>query len=143
MEATYVYNTKTQNFSPIFPLNRIQNQLENLPPPSLRLRQRSNGGVAAIGCVALESSSSSSLSSSPASSSSLMESEAEEEWIKIGNLREKCKDQRKEMVELLVCLEREAIMGDDEGKEPTDYNRRAHIFDKSSKVFQALKDTNE
>ena len=42
-------------------------------------------------------------------------------------------------LELLECLEREAIMGDDEGREPTDYNRRAQIFDKSSKVFQALK----
>jgi hypothetical protein len=38
-------------------------------------------------------------------------------------------------------LEKEAIMGDDVGKEPNDYNRRAKIFDKSSRVFQALKDT--
>ncbi|KAH7548236.1 hypothetical protein JRO89_XS14G0087200 [Xanthoceras sorbifolium] len=59
--------------------------------------------------------------------------EEEEEWMKIGNLREKCKEERSGTVELLECLEREAIMGDDEGKEPTDYNRRAHIFDKSSK----------
>ncbi|MCD7465761.1 hypothetical protein HAX54_001863 [Datura stramonium] len=48
-----------------------------------------------------------------------------------------------EMVELLENLEREAIMGEDEGKEPMDYNRRAHIFDKSSTVFQALKKTSE
>ncbi|KAK3230366.1 hypothetical protein Dsin_002247 [Dipteronia sinensis] len=141
MEATYVYNTKAQNFSTIFPRNRIQNLLGTPLPSSLRFRQRSNG-VAAIGCVDMGSSSSSPASSS-SSSSSVMESEAEEEWIKIGNLREKCKDQSKEMVELLECLETEAIMGDDEGKEPIDYNRRAHIFDKSSKVFQALKDTNE
>ncbi|TXG49956.1 hypothetical protein EZV62_025831 [Acer yangbiense] len=141
MEATYVYNTKAQNFTSFFSQNRIQNLLGTPLPSSLRFKQRSNGGVAAIRCVALGSSSS---SSSPASSSSVMESEAEEEeWIKIGNLREKCKDQRKETVELLECLEREAIMGDDEGKEPIDYNRRAHIFDKSSKVFQALKDSNE
>ncbi|KAG6402019.1 hypothetical protein SASPL_138888 [Salvia splendens] len=43
------------------------------------------------------------------------------------------------IVELMECLEREAIMGDDEGREPTDYNRRALIFDRSSRVFQALK----
>lgn len=44
------------------------------------------------------------------------------------------------MVELLECLEREAIMGEDQGREPTDYNRRAQIFDRSSRVFQALKE---
>ncbi|XP_057778459.1 uncharacterized protein LOC130997223 [Salvia miltiorrhiza] len=43
------------------------------------------------------------------------------------------------IVELMECLEREAIMGEDEGREPTDYNRRALIFDRSSRVFQALK----
>ena len=45
-----------------------------------------------------------------------------------------------ELIELLECLEREAIMGNDEGREAIDYNRRAQIFDKSSKVFQALKE---
>ncbi|PPE01070.1 hypothetical protein GOBAR_DD01921 [Gossypium barbadense] len=40
---------------------------------------------------------------------------------------------------LLECLEREAIQGEDHGREASDYNRRAQIFDKSSKVFQALK----
>ncbi|KAJ0234797.1 hypothetical protein HA466_0269370 [Hirschfeldia incana] len=38
--------------------------------------------------------------------------------------------------ELLECLEKEAIMGDDDGRDPKDYNRRAKIFDKSSKVFK-------
>ncbi|KAF7147147.1 hypothetical protein RHSIM_Rhsim03G0153400 [Rhododendron simsii] len=42
--------------------------------------------------------------------------------------------------ELMECLEREAIAGEDEGREPNDYNRRAIIFDKSSRVFQALKE---
>ncbi|XP_021866583.1 uncharacterized protein [Spinacia oleracea] len=46
------------------------------------------------------------------------------------------------VVELLECLEREAIMGDDEGREPNDYNRRAQIFDKSSKVFKELRNAN-
>lgn len=42
--------------------------------------------------------------------------------------------------ELLECLEKEAIMGDDDGREPTDYNRRAKIFDKSSKIFKNFKE---
>lgn len=63
----------------------------------------------------------------------------EEEWLKMEISRGKCKE-RTGMVDLLECLETEAIMGDDEGKEPTDYNRRAQIFYKSSRVFQALKE---
>lgn len=51
---------------------------------------------------------------------------------------DKCEEDS--IAELLECLEKEAIMGDDEGKEPRDYNRRAQIFDKSSTVFQALKE---
>ncbi|CAN8298196.1 unnamed protein product [Cochlearia groenlandica] len=42
--------------------------------------------------------------------------------------------------ELLECLEKEAIMGDDDGRDPKDYNRRAKIFDKSSKIFKNIKD---
>ena len=56
--------------------------------------------------------------------------------------RHKC-GERKGIVELLECLETEAIMGEDMGKEPTDYNRRAQIFDRSSRVFQALKELND
>lgn len=65
----------------------------------------------------------------------------EEELTGLGRfgLGDKCKESRG-ITELLECLEREAIMGEDEGKEPTDYNRRAQIFDKSSRVFQALKE---
>ncbi|XP_030540551.1 uncharacterized protein LOC115748228 [Rhodamnia argentea] len=62
----------------------------------------------------------------------------EREWNEMRNWSEKCRVQG--VAELLECLEREAIMGDDEGKEPTDYSRRARIFDKSSEVFQALKE---
>ncbi|XP_062154772.1 uncharacterized protein LOC133862879 [Alnus glutinosa] len=63
-----------------------------------------------------------------------------EEWMaSVGWLRHKCGEKRG-VVELLECLEREAIMGEDEGREPTDYNRRAQIFHKSSSVFQALKE---
>ncbi|KAJ0266367.1 hypothetical protein HA466_0003870 [Hirschfeldia incana] len=44
------------------------------------------------------------------------------------------------MWELLECLEKEAIMGDDDGRDPKDYNRRAKIFDKSSKIFKDIKE---
>ncbi|XP_022941969.1 uncharacterized protein LOC111447176 [Cucurbita moschata] len=62
-----------------------------------------------------------------------------EEWLKLGRLEEKCGSGGKGMVELLESLEREAIMGEDEGRDPTDYHRRAKIFSTSSRVFQALK----
>lgn len=75
--------------------------------------------------------------SAPEVEKKLME---EEELIGIMKLSDKCKG-ISGIVELLECLEREAIMGEDEGREPTDYNRRAQIFDKSSRVFQALKQT--
>ncbi|CAK9136718.1 unnamed protein product [Ilex paraguariensis] len=66
----------------------------------------------------------------------------DEEWMGIvERWRENCKE-RKGIVELMECLEREAIMGKDDGREPVDYNRRALIFDKSSRVFQALKESN-
>ncbi|XP_059315647.1 uncharacterized protein LOC132066338 [Lycium ferocissimum] len=64
----------------------------------------------------------------------------EKELIEMRRMEDKCKGISGGIVELLECLEREAIMGEDEGKEPTDYNRRAQIFDKSSKVFQALRE---
>lgn len=69
-----------------------------------------------------------------------MNREGEDDWIvEIGRSREEC-EESKVIVELLECLEREAIMGDDEGRDPTDYNRRAQIFYKSSQVFTALKE---
>lgn len=63
------------------------------------------------------------------------------EWMGVGKLKDKCGEGRGGAVELLECLEREAIMGEDEGKDPNDYNRRAQIFYKSSRVFQALKES--
>jgi hypothetical protein len=36
-------------------------------------------------------------------------------------------------------LEEEAIAGEDEGRRPTHYNRRAHIFEESPRVFTELK----
>ncbi|GER50871.1 Cobyrinic acid A,C-diamide synthase [Striga asiatica] len=67
------------------------------------------------------------------------ELDLEEEIIGLKELSSKCRGECGGMVELLECLEREAIMGEDEGKEPHDYNRRAQIFDKSSRIFLALK----
>ncbi|KAJ4883458.1 Uncharacterized protein Rs2_33551 [Raphanus sativus] len=49
-------------------------------------------------------------------------------------------DANRGMWELLECLEKEAIMGDDDGRDPKDYNRRAKIFDKSSKIFKNIKE---
>lgn len=68
-----------------------------------------------------------------------MQPEEGADWMRVGRLRDKCGEGRGGAVELLECLVREAIMGEDEGKEPNDYNRRAQIFYKSSTVFQALK----
>jgi hypothetical protein len=41
--------------------------------------------------------------------------------------------------EELEVLEEAAIAGVDEGRRPTDYDRRAHIFEESSRVFRELK----
>ncbi|KAK4353145.1 hypothetical protein RND71_028663 [Anisodus tanguticus] len=71
-----------------------------------------------------------------------MDMDMEKELIGMRRLEEKCKGVSGGIVELLEYLEREAIMGEDEGKEPIDYNRRAQIFDKSSQVFQALRERN-
>ncbi|CAN6301011.1 unnamed protein product [Urochloa humidicola] len=45
--------------------------------------------------------------------------------------------------EELEVLEEAAIAGVDEGRRPTDYDRRAHIFEESSRVFQELKHRRE
>ncbi|KAK1388403.1 Cobyrinic acid A,C-diamide synthase [Heracleum sosnowskyi] len=55
------------------------------------------------------------------------------------NIEGKCRG-KSGIVELMECLESEAITGEDEGKEARDYNRRARIFDKSAQVFRALKE---
>jgi hypothetical protein len=46
----------------------------------------------------------------------------------------------REQAEVVVeVLEEEAIAGADEGRRPTDYHRRAHIFEESPRVFTELK----
>ncbi|KAI4372876.1 hypothetical protein MLD38_011060 [Melastoma candidum] len=69
------------------------------------------------------------------------EEDGDEDWKEMMGkwTREKCREEVG-MVDLLECLEKEAIMGEDIEKHPADYDRRARIFDKSSKVFQALRD---
>ncbi|CAH2062591.1 unnamed protein product [Thlaspi arvense] len=71
-----------------------------------------------------------------------LERELKEEMKEGGKWRGKCSE-RGGIAEVMECLEREAIMGEDEGREPGDYNRRADIFEKSSRVFQALKESDE
>uniref|UniRef100_A0A7N0TBY6 Uncharacterized protein n=1 Tax=Kalanchoe fedtschenkoi TaxID=63787 RepID=A0A7N0TBY6_KALFE len=66
-----------------------------------------------------------------------------EEWREMLKWGDKCRGSSSGVVELLECLEREAIMGEDEGRDPVDYNRRARIFNTSSRVFQALKHQSE
>nr|DAD25756.1 TPA_asm: hypothetical protein HUJ06_027224 [Nelumbo nucifera] len=61
-----------------------------------------------------------------------------EGWMKLGATKENCEGKRG-LVEVVECLAEEAIVGNDEGREPKDYSRRAQIFDKSSRVFTALK----
>ncbi|OMO66749.1 hypothetical protein CCACVL1_20995 [Corchorus capsularis] len=142
METTSFRHSRTQSINPSLPINKVRQQLPKpqdfrLMPSARRSLQshglslkRRFGHAAAVGCVASDSGLLAELEMKP---------EEEEEWRRIGRLGGKCKE-RKGMVELLECLETEAIMGEDQGKEPTDYNRRAQIFDKSSRVFQALKE---
>lgn len=63
-----------------------------------------------------------------------VERELASQGEEMGRWTEKCGGQG--VAELLECLEREAIMGEDEGKEPCDYSRRARIFDWSSRVSE-------
>ncbi|XP_002520889.2 uncharacterized protein LOC8276627 [Ricinus communis] len=123
------YKTKPCRHSLSLPSTSLSFKLQEKP------KQRVHG--LDVGCAKLDSGSVAELGRELEAE---MNQEEEEEWmLELGKLRERCKE-RKGMVELLECLEREAIMGDDEGRDPTDYNRRAQIFDKSSKVFQALKE---
>jgi len=64
------------------------------------------------------------------------------ESVIMGRYKHKC-GEGKGVVDMLECLEKEAIMGEDVGKDPMDYNRRAHIFYASSRIFQALKELND
>ncbi|KAL5711463.1 hypothetical protein ACHQM5_021916 [Ranunculus cassubicifolius] len=63
----------------------------------------------------------------------------DQDCLKVKNKEKFVRKEENELVEELEELEEEAIMGRDEGREPVDYNRRAHMFDTCSKVFQGLK----
>ena len=95
-----------------------------------RQKKKNNNGFVVVGCAKWDLEAD-------------MKPQEDEEKGRSGmaTFRHKC-GERKGVVELLECLEREAIMGEDVGKEPSDYNRRAQIFDRSSQVFQALKELN-
>ncbi|KAG4963800.1 hypothetical protein JHK82_040477 [Glycine max] len=95
-----------------------------------RQKKKNNNGFVVVGCAKWDLEAD-------------MKPQEDEEKGRSGmaTFRHKC-GERKGVVELLECLEREAIMGEDVGKEPSDYNRRAQIFDRSSQVFQALKQLN-
>ncbi|KAE8709017.1 putative transcription elongation factor s-II [Hibiscus syriacus] len=87
-----------------------------------------SANLSAVRCMAMDSQ----------WSDEMRPEEEEEEWIRVGSLRDKCKE-KKGMVEVMECLENETIMGDDHGREAGDYHRRAQLFDMSSRVFQSLK----
>lgn len=48
-----------------------------------------------------------------------------------------------ELGQELEVLEKEAMECPDEGREPSDYDRRAQIFYESSRVFKVLKEKSE
>ncbi|KAL3341782.1 hypothetical protein AABB24_026018 [Solanum stoloniferum] len=129
--ASFLPHVKTHFSSPQFPIpNSNISATHNLQIPS--------GYGKYMGSNQLRQP----LLSSKCGKGDSIERKLEEQIDNLGRMSSKCKEVGG-MVELLECLEREAIMGDDEGKAPMDYNRRAQIFDKSSRVFQALKETSQ
>ncbi|KAG5558169.1 hypothetical protein RHGRI_008180 [Rhododendron griersonianum] len=151
MEASCYYSpTKAHNFcSSLFSPKPNFSSIPSQPihPQQLSFSRHDSGRglsnrgslAAAIGCCAKGGG-------GPATGA---ERELEEEMKSIsgeldgieGGWREKCEEGGGGgIAELMECLEREAIAGEDEGREANDYNRRAIIFDKSSRVFQALKE---
>ncbi|GLT58795.1 hypothetical protein SLA2020_316610 [Shorea laevis] len=139
MEVSLYHRTQTPNLSPSLPLREIKH---HRPETGLSFKAGKwglNCGLA-VRCTTRGSGSG---SGSVAEIEKELEAEInpdkEECMASVGWFRHKCGEKRG-VVELLECLEREAIMGEDEGREPTDYNRRAQIFDKSARVFQALKE---
>lgn len=148
MEVSLYHNTNTRNMCSLLPLGKIKHHARfqcesrrgwwNVPETQSGLRLRSEVGKwgLAVRCAA-------------AAQGPLAEIEREleaieinpekEEWMSAITRSNKC-GERRGLVDLLECLESEAIMGEDQGIEPTDYNRRAQIFDSSSRVFQALKE---
>ncbi|KAL1197056.1 hypothetical protein V5N11_024848 [Cardamine amara subsp. amara] len=101
-----------------------------IPQTKLSLNKKKERWVAAARCVA-----------SGSGYAAAMEPITPEEEEELTQRRGICGGETNRGVwELLECLEKEAIMGEDDGKDPTDYNRRAKIFDKSSKIFKEQRD---
>ncbi|KAJ6877644.1 hypothetical protein NC651_030416 [Populus alba x Populus x berolinensis] len=128
---TLISPTKTQPFyssSPLPQTKRRQIFYDPLTSLRFKLREKPNQGLCLAQrlnhVVAARCGNRGPVTELERDMEAEMNREGEDDWI----------------VELLECLEREAIMGDDEGRDPTDYNRRAQIFNKSSQVFTALKE---
>uniref|UniRef100_A0A6M2F1X0 Uncharacterized protein n=1 Tax=Populus davidiana TaxID=266767 RepID=A0A6M2F1X0_9ROSI len=144
---TLISPTKTQPFyssSPLPQTKRRQIFYDPLTSLRFKLREKPNQGLCLAQrlnhVVAARCGNRGPVTELERDMEAEMNREGEDDWIvEIGKSREEC-EESKGMVELLECLEREAIMGDDEGRDPTDYNRRAQIFNKSSQVFTALKE---
>ncbi|WCJ20100.1 hypothetical protein M5689_002357 [Euphorbia peplus] len=128
MESSLSSLNTVLNISSSFTPHKI-NKLPLMECLSFKQRKRLNSQR--VSCVKLESS----------DFERKQDAEMNPDWMmELGKLQDKCCQGKGGMVEMMECLEKEAIMGQDEGKEPTDYHRRAQIFDKSSRVFQALKE---
>ncbi|CAA3007540.1 Hypothetical predicted protein [Olea europaea subsp. europaea] len=128
MEAFLPGHVKTHPFqSPVLLKPKISNYSSILHKPKVSINFKAFGSLKCCkgGTVGWELE------------RNLQEMNMEDEIV--GKWKENCR-QSGGVVELLECLEKEAIMGEDEGKEATDYNRRAQIFDRSSRVFKALKE---
>lgn len=64
-----------------------------------------------------------------------------EEWWEVDGELPESEEEESRLAEALVWLEEEVMQGGEGhgGREASDYNRRAHIFDWSSRVFPAIK----
>lgn len=105
--------------------------VNTIPGTKLSLKSKKERWVGASRCVA-------SGSGYAAAMEPIITPEEEEELTQIRGI---CGGEANRGVwELLECLEKEAIMGGDDGRDPKDYNRRAKVFDKSSKIFKNIKE---
>lgn len=116
--------------SSLSPTNQILAPVKSIPQTKPSLNARKQKPFAAARCVA-----------SGSGYAAAVEPITPEEEEELTQRRSICGGEaNRGMWELLECLEKEAIMGDDDGRDPKDYNRRAKIFDKSSKIFKNIKE---
>lgn len=153
MEVSLYHNTNTRNMCSLLPLGlgkikhhaRFQcescrgwwNVPERETQTGLRLRSEVGKWGLAVRCAAVAQGP---LAEIERELEAIEINPEKEEWMSAITTRSNKCGERRGLEDLLECLESEAIMGEDQGREPTDYNRRAQIFDGSSRVFQALKE---